>query len=167
MDVEYGKSRMVLNEAQELEPSQYILESSRMYFGFSRMNIRKLSYQCATAANIGKPDSWLSEKSAERDCFFSFMNRHPVLVIRKLEATNLFRATSFNKSNVGCFFDKLAEVIDRLKLKSSAIWNVDETGITTVQNPKNIVAARGILPLLKWAITRYRRLCRRQLVDSL
>ena len=72
------------------------------------------------------------------------MNRHPALAIRKPEATSLCRATSLNKTNVGCFFDKLAEVMDRLKLKSSAIWNVDGTGITTVQNPKNIVAARGV-----------------------
>ena len=80
---------MVLSKTQELELSQYILESSRVYFGLNPINISKLAYQCAAAAIIGMPDSWRSKKSAERDWFFSFMNRHPALAIRKPEATSL------------------------------------------------------------------------------
>lgn len=63
------------------------------------------------------------------------MKRHPNLSIRTPEATNLSRATSFNGTNVGLFFSKLGEVMDRYKFDPNDIWNVDETGITTVQKP--------------------------------
>lgn len=33
--------------------------------------------------------------------------------------------------------------LDKYKFTPSRIWNVDETGITTVQKPKKVVAARG------------------------
>ncbi|KAJ8934729.1 hypothetical protein NQ318_012099, partial [Aromia moschata] len=41
------------------------------------------------------------------------------------------RATSFNKTNVGMFFDKLG-VMDKYRICSSRIWNTEKTGVSTV-----------------------------------
>ena len=41
------------------------------------------------------------------------------------------------------YFDKLTGVLDRHKIEPSRIWNIDETGCTTVQKPVAIVAAKG------------------------
>ena len=57
--------------------------------------------------------------------------------------TSLARATSF-RENVENFFDKLAEVMDRYKFTPNDIWNVDETGISTVQKPNKVVALKGV-----------------------
>jgi len=50
---------------------------------------------------------------------------------------------SFNKANVNMFFDNLSTVLERHSFKASDIWNVNETGVTTVQRPNRVVARRG------------------------
>ena len=85
-------------------------------------------------------ETWKVNKQAGSEWFASFMKRHPSLSIRTPEATSLSRASSFNKDTVSIFFTKLAEVIDRNQIHPGNIWNVDESGITTVQKPRNIVA---------------------------
>ncbi|CAL8250441.1 unnamed protein product [Arctogadus glacialis] len=50
-------------------------------------------------------------------------------------ATSLSRATSFNKTNVEFFFSRLGVAIEKSCFDGSDIWNMDETGVTTVQAP--------------------------------
>ena len=106
--------------------------------------MRKLAYKCAVGFKITVPKMWQEHQSAGADWFSGFMKRHLELSIRTPEPTSLSRATSFNRENVKLFFAKLAEVIDRGQLGPEQIWNVDETGLTTVQKPKNVVAAKGL-----------------------
>ena len=80
---------------------------------------------------------------AGKEWMTSLLKRNPKLSIRKPEATSLGRATSFNTKNVKVFYDKLGEVMDIYKFSASQIWNVDETGVSTVVRPSEIVAGKG------------------------
>lgn len=62
-----------------------------------------------------------------------------MLSTRVPEATGLSKAI-----NVKMFFFKLAEVIETYQFSSHQIWNVDETGVTTVQKPHSIIAEEGV-----------------------
>ncbi|KAJ8881607.1 hypothetical protein PR048_018093 [Dryococelus australis] len=69
------------------------------------------------------------------DWMYGFMRRHKELSLRKPENTSLSRATAFNKTNVK---DLISSLLDR-------IYNIDETGVSTVvQAPNVIAAAKGI-----------------------
>ncbi|XP_077074282.1 uncharacterized protein LOC143725635 [Siphateles boraxobius] len=78
------------------------------------------------------------------DWFTFFMKRNPNLSMRSPEPTSLTRATSFNHMNVERFFNSLGQVIERYSFDGGDIWNMDETGVTTVQSPDRVVARRGV-----------------------
>ncbi|KAL2097010.1 hypothetical protein ACEWY4_006217 [Coilia grayii] len=59
------------------------------------------------------------------------------------EATSIGRQTAFNRHTVGEFYDNLATVMDRYKFPPNRIYNMDETGVTDVQKPKQVVTERG------------------------
>ena len=63
--------------------------------------------------------------------------------MRKFEATSLARATAFNRHTVGNFFDQLGDLYDRYKFEMHDIYNLDETGCTTAQQPGGVVAPTG------------------------
>ena len=65
------------------------------------------------------------------------------LSIRSAEATSLARGTNFNKSNVGDCLDNLATLVERYKITLECIYNVDETGLTAVHKPPEILAMTG------------------------
>lgn len=138
----YATPRKVFDTEQE-KILKDLLKTSAIYYGLTPKNVCSLAYDCAIKFNIKFPNSWKTNKMAGKDWLTAFLKRNPKLSIRKPEATSLGRATSFNKTNVGRFFDKLAAVLDRHKFTVSTIWNVDETGVSTVCRPSKIVAAKG------------------------
>lgn len=119
-----------------------LMQASDIYYGLSPREVRTLAYQYAVHLKITFPDKWIENQMAGED-WSSFMKRHIRLSIRTPEATSLARATSFNKENVAKFFNNLQIVLNRLKIGPGDIYNMEETGVTTVQKPDKIVARRG------------------------
>lgn len=91
---------------------QYLLKSSDLYFGLCSKNVRRLAYQFAQKLKIAFP-LWEVNETAGEEWFRSFMKRNPTLAIRKPEATNLQRATAFNRNNVKKFFNYLKTLYEQ------------------------------------------------------
>jgi hypothetical protein len=143
INVGYIKNRMVFNETIESQLESYILRASDIYFGLSPKEIRTLTYQLAIENSLNIPQSWTKNKLAGSDWFTAFLKRHPTLSIKTSESTSLARVSSFNRTNVNSFFDNSSSVMLRHFFQAHEIWNMDETGVTTVQSPNRVVARRG------------------------
>ncbi|XP_014845953.1 PREDICTED: uncharacterized protein LOC106919834 [Poecilia mexicana] len=142
--VGYWSSNKVFSEVQEEVLADYLTQAADLYYGLTPCEVRKFAYQLAVTYNIKHPQTWDEKQMAGPDWFTLFMKRNPSLSLRSPEATSLTRATSFNRQNVERFFNSLGQVIKRYNFDGSDIWNVDETGVTTVQSPNRVVARRGV-----------------------
>jgi hypothetical protein len=142
--VGYKRPNQVFSPEQENLLASYLLKSSEIYHGLTPKDVRKLAFECSRKFDVKAPSQWAASEMAGADWFSSFIKRNSELAIRTPEATSLARATSFNRVNVSKFFDNLSAVYNRSKYLPCDIYNVDETGVTTVQQPSKIVARKGI-----------------------
>jgi hypothetical protein len=116
-----------------------------MFFGLAPKDVRKLAYQYAVSLSLVVPESWTEHLSAAEDWFSGFMRRHRTVVsVRTPEATSLNRASSLSRVNVSLFFDNIEGLSRRYNFGPQFIYNLDETGLTTVQNPFKVFAPKGI-----------------------
>ena len=144
-EVGYKKARQVFSKQVEDHMVEYVKRAAQIYHGLTPRNIRELAFKMAKSNNLRMPKTWEEEQSAGIDWFKSFMNRNPRLSIRSPEPTSLARMSNFNRANVDAFFDNLADVTSRgVGFPPQSIYNVDETGVTTVQRPSKIVAEKGV-----------------------
>lgn len=139
----YNVKKTALSIEMEKKLSDYVLRASEIYHGLSPREVRRLAYQFTVENNATVPDSWTRNQQAGPDWLSSFLKRNRTISIRRLESTSLARMASFNKENVKIFFEKLKHVLDRTKVEPGDVWNIHETGLTTVQKPGKILAKRG------------------------
>ena len=114
------------------------------YHGLSLHKCKELAYNFAIANNLNVPETWRVNETAGRAWWISFKQRQN-LSLRVPEATMLGRASAFNQHNATNYFNNLATVLDQHKFEAWQIFNLDESGVTTVQNPQKIVTAKGVM----------------------
>lgn len=141
-DPKRGK-KPIFNESQEQELVQFILKSCRNYFGVTPITLRKVAFDFATANGLAHNFN-KATGIAGIEWYYSFMSRHPEISLRKPEATSLSRITAFNTEEVDIFFTNLTHLMSKHNFRPDAIYNVDETGISTVQRNSKILAPKGL-----------------------
>ncbi|KAJ8952468.1 hypothetical protein NQ314_007545 [Rhamnusium bicolor] len=133
--------KKVFNETEESELVNYIKMAAKMHYGLNLASVKKLAYEYAITNKKKYPSQWDEKKEAGDNWLRCFRNRHSAsLSLRKPEGTSLARSTSFNKETVAAFFKTYKSALAKGKFEPSRIYNVDETGITTVQQPPKILA---------------------------
>ena len=127
----------------ENELVEKIQEMEKLLFGLTPQDVRRIAYEFAEQSSLEVRFDKTS-KMAGKDWLWGFMNRHPELSVRSPEATSLARAVGFNRPQVQKFFDLYGSVLDAGGYGPMSVWNMDETGVSTVQTPGKIVASRGV-----------------------
>ncbi|KAL7379602.1 hypothetical protein ABVT39_002112 [Epinephelus coioides] len=139
----YRPHNKMFSAEREARLIKYLVQAADIFFGVSPKEVRSLAYQLAKQHNCTYPKSWDDHQMAGKDWFANFMDQSKSLSIRQPQATSLSWATSFNRANVGMFFENLSTVMERYHFQAKDIWNVDETDTNTVQVPDKVVASRG------------------------
>ncbi|XP_065645824.1 uncharacterized protein LOC136076278 [Hydra vulgaris] len=131
---------------QELKLKEYILTCSRMFYGLPINECRCLAFEIATINKISISQRWHKDSMAGIDWMNKFRKRHPDFSLRTPEGYSLSWATSFNAHNVNILFDKLKELFARSPAFANGTWifNLDETGTNTVQNPQKVLAKKAV-----------------------
>ena len=136
--------KQVFNEVQEMLLENYFIKSSEIFYCLTNEQARKVAYQYAVALNSDNiPETWHKEQMAGREWLVGFMSRHKRLSLRKPESTSLGRAACFNQTNLDSFYNNLREVYQQFGFLPQDIWNVDETGVTTVHAQPKVIASKG------------------------
>lgn len=146
VNVKLGRNdtQQVFSKEQESELASYLDKAARLHYGLTKKDARSLAFQYADINNINCPEKWKTEKLAGKQWLRGFLKRWSELSLRKPEATSLARSTSFNKENVKKFFENYKEVLSRHTFTQHNIYNLDETGNSTVHVPPKIIAPKGI-----------------------
>ena len=111
-------------------------------FGINTKDLRRLAFEIAEKNKI--PHQFNKNLGmAGKKWYYQFMKRHPRLSLRLPEPTSMARATGFCREKVELFFNKLTELFDNYNITADLIYNVDETGIRTVQKPMKVLALKG------------------------
>lgn len=137
---DYKSYNRIFNDEQEKALEKFLIKSSKMFYGITTVECRKLAYEMAVKNNIPISTKWHETKMAGKEWMMNFQKRHGSLSLRTPEACSLARATSFNKYNVETFFNNLEKVLLRTDsfADGTRIFNLDETATTTVQKSHKV-----------------------------
>lgn len=137
--------RLAFTAEQEKLLSDYLVQCSAMCYGKSTRDVREIAYEMAVINNINVPCNWHRDKKAGLEWMRSYLKRNE-LSLRTPEGCSLSRMTSFNKYNVDLFFKNLESIYEKEETfaNGTRVWNLDETGTSTVHKSSKIIAKKGI-----------------------
>lgn len=112
------------------------------YYGITKKQLRKLAFDFAERNNI--PNRFDAQTGLAGRKFIDGFCRRNNISFRQPEKISKARASSFNRNQVDTFFKNLKELYERHHYQAHCIFNMDESGISTVPNklPK-VASPRG------------------------
>lgn len=135
-------NKAVFTVEQEADMRNELLKLSKAFYGLTPAGLRKAAFEFAERNQIKHPFN-KEKKEAGKDWFYGFLRRNPEISIRVPEPTSISRITAFNATEMTIFFQNLTAIMDRYHVPPHMIFNVDETGVTTVHKPGKILAQKG------------------------
>lgn len=140
--VTLGRFKPVFTSDQEKELADHIRDLDNRFYGLRMKDLKSLAFQYAELNQISHRFNQ-ETKMAGKHWIKDFARRNQ-LSLRAPEKVSLARATGFNKIQCNRFFDNLRQCYEKTKAPAHRIFNMDETGMSTVPNrmPK-VFAPRG------------------------
>lgn len=142
LEVPLGRKPVLPSEIED-ELVEYCLQMEVSFYGLTARDVKRMAFHLAMRNNIPHPFS-NEKKSAGRKWLRLFFKRHPALSLRKPQPLSLARIRGFSRENVKKFFDILKPELELVKFSPTRVFNVDETGVTSVQHKSmRVVSLKG------------------------
>lgn len=119
-----------------------VIALANTFYGITITDLRRLAFAVAEELKIQHNFNKETEMAGE-DWVSGFRKRNPSISLRKPSATSISRVVGFNKEEVDLFFNNLDTLMDKYHFAASRVFNMDETGISSVQKPGHILAPKG------------------------
>ncbi|KAF2898427.1 hypothetical protein ILUMI_07752 [Ignelater luminosus] len=130
--------KSIFSPDQEPILADHLIHMTNVFYGLDSMKFRKIAYECAEQLKI--PHNFNKEsKCAGPDWLERFLKRNPNISVCKPESTSINRIEGFNKEEVELFYKNIEDMV-KSKYEAHQIFNMDETGVSTVQEPGKILA---------------------------
>lgn len=123
--------------------ADHVLKLAKLFHGLTPTELRKISFQYAEANGIRHEFNKIRQE-AGKDWLKLFLKRNPQISLRKQEGTSINRIKAFNEDSVKTFFTNLESLLEKYKFVPSRMFNVDETGISTVQKPSKQLGPKDV-----------------------
>lgn len=112
--------------------AQHFRRFDSMFYGLTKVQARKLGYDFAEANHIDHQFNKMKKLAGEK--WLSTFCKENGLSIRAPEGCSAARASGFNKVQVSKFYDNLKQLYIDYGFGPERIFNMDESGISTVVN---------------------------------
>ena len=140
--VNLGHHGPALPAEVENELHEHIKCIERSLYGLTVRDVQRLAFGVAEHSGVPHPFN-REKKRAGKDWLRGFFRRFGDMSVRSPQGTNLSRAVGFNRPKVQEFYALYKEVLQSKEYRPCQVWNMDETGISTVHTPGKIVASKG------------------------
>lgn len=137
-----GRYKTIFSKEQEEELAQQVRDLDKMFYGLTKKGLQIAAYKFSVLNNI--PNTFNKDKQMAGETWVAgFCQRHNI-TLRQPEKCSMGRVMGFNKIQVQRFFENLKELYEKRKYTPQCIYNMDETGLSTVPNklPK-VLATKG------------------------
>ncbi|CAH2095632.1 unnamed protein product [Euphydryas editha] len=117
----------------------YLKTLDAMFFGMTTKDLRTLACEFAEKKKRISHRFNRETKTEDKERLHGFLKRHPDFSIRQPTSTSIARAARFNRTQCERFYINISAVLDKYNFPPHRIYNMDETGISTIPNspPKN------------------------------
>lgn len=136
-EIQSGRQMMLSREDEETF-SKFLDEQSIGYYGLSLSEVRRKVYEYALKRNR---KVYGARNTASYKWLKSFSTRNN-FVKRKPQHISLARARAISKTSLNGFYDKLEFLMNKYDFPASRVYNVDETGVTTVPPHRSYILAK-------------------------
>ena len=120
----------------------HAIKAQKLHYGFTPVALRRLAFEVAERRGVSNPFS-KENRLAGEDWLSLFMKRHPELSLRQPVPTSINRMLGFRRKEVSLFFQNIEQEVKVFSINGTRIFNVDESGLSTVQKTPKVIAQKG------------------------